>query len=512
MRPRTDIDLALAERDARRQRRLLPGTIDGRSEMAGAVSARTTNAVIASGGSGSGSLTTVVIAASDSTPESKAGADFVCSGTDDQDVIHFAIEWGDTVHASATRFGCELVFLEGTYNLSAPIDLSYAAGATTATTRWDMKLRGMGWGTVFSVAALVDGALVNSGSINDVEVRDIYFVNEGTDSETGCLLSAREEPGWFYSYDVIVRDCMFEGFVAGGVVWDAVDVGGYGWQIVGCRFVDCGGLSTTAAIWITGLDGSLFHACHIVDNESDNALWYSLAFYNVNIDVLNIAGNLFAAGIYIECQFQFDSVTIAGNRCTDLIVEYPTHHRQMVVRNNLFDLVVIWRVETNKHQFGAVTFTGNYVHEELFMYGCDRSSIVGNYMNGAGIDTAVDLNNMRLVNFTGNYVRIAGSAFNARCMDIDAVDHSVIAFNYFMATVSNTGAVGMLNLLSTNCDRNLVSSNIFRSNGLEDCDWAVRIQAGSNENRIVMNDWLGAYAVAGLLDGGTGTVTTPANA
>ncbi len=80
---------------------------------------------------------TIVIAASDSSAAGIAGADYRCSGTADQGVINTAISALEA-QSGTTKLG-RIVFLEGTYNLTATITVN-TLGART------LYLEGMGAG------------------------------------------------------------------------------------------------------------------------------------------------------------------------------------------------------------------------------------------------------------------------------------------------------------------------------------------------------------------------------
>jgi len=100
-----------------------------------------TNYVTAhAGGGGGASTATVIVAASDARPKSKAGADFVCNGTDDEVEIQKAI---DTV---AVYGGGRVILTEGNFSItgSTPIIINGAKD--------NIILEGQGYGTVLKLA------------------------------------------------------------------------------------------------------------------------------------------------------------------------------------------------------------------------------------------------------------------------------------------------------------------------------------------------------------------------
>lgn len=165
---------------------------------------------------------TFVIAASDSTAEDKANADYVCDGTADQVQINAAIDALPN-SAGSGQDGGKVLLLEGTYNVSAPIkgSLSLHNG---------IHLQGMGYGTQIKPAASFDSSSSTSviylGNANNHAVTDLAvlgFNNEdGLDGVTIRSSFGRIER--VYVEDIGIGIVTFGGacFVVGNAVWDCL--------------------------------------------------------------------------------------------------------------------------------------------------------------------------------------------------------------------------------------------------------------------------------------------------
>lgn len=101
-------------------------------------------------GSGGGAPT-VVVAASNATQSSKDKADFVCTGTDDQDTINQAV--------AAMPEGGRLLLTEGTFDISAFIDGTLAGGP--------VHLQGMGPGTIIT-GSTTDRLVLGFASVSNL--------------------------------------------------------------------------------------------------------------------------------------------------------------------------------------------------------------------------------------------------------------------------------------------------------------------------------------------------------
>jgi hypothetical protein len=130
---------------------------------------------------------TIVIAASDSSEKSKAQADYVCDGIDDQVEINAAIAALPTTgnvnlpgHGEATDVnqGGNVLLLEGSYNLTAPID---ASGKSNVT------LEGIGPASIIYNSA-TDGSnaiqAINTGSPkNRIVIRNLTVLGNASSGD-----------------------------------------------------------------------------------------------------------------------------------------------------------------------------------------------------------------------------------------------------------------------------------------------------------------------------------------
>ena len=99
---------------------------------------------------------TIVVAASDSAPNSKLAADYVCDGTDDQKEITAAI-------SALPKTGGEIILLEGTYKLSSSITVSKS----------NITISGVGWGTKLESSTSSEMSILFSSCENCI-VKDLY--------------------------------------------------------------------------------------------------------------------------------------------------------------------------------------------------------------------------------------------------------------------------------------------------------------------------------------------------
>lgn len=100
---------------------------------------------------GGGGAPTLVVAASNATQSSKDKADFVCTGTDDQDTINQAV--------AAMPEGGRLLLTEGTFDISAFIDGTLAGGP--------VHLQGMGPGTIIT-GSTTDRLVLGFASVSNL--------------------------------------------------------------------------------------------------------------------------------------------------------------------------------------------------------------------------------------------------------------------------------------------------------------------------------------------------------
>lgn len=118
---------------------------------------------------------TLVIAASNSSDKSKAQADYVCDGINDE------VEINDAINVLATLGGGSLVLLEGQFVLSSPI-----------VVKSNIELRGQGHSTV--IRALPNDPAIDSlwdaGAIHDIRISDLHIIPQlgGTSGYQGIAL------------------------------------------------------------------------------------------------------------------------------------------------------------------------------------------------------------------------------------------------------------------------------------------------------------------------------------
>lgn len=209
------------------------------------------NVAYASGTTASPTRTTatgfeVVVAASNS--RTKKGADFVCTGTNDQTVIQQAI---DLVNGAPGKGIVRLT--DGTFNLSATISIPNGAG---------LSIIGSGWGTVLRVANGTNIWAMTFAGPNDTRHRFANFMIDGN-----CL---NQTTGGGGIYAVGAVWCVFE-YIHFSSCWQAglylgaqpvVNAFGHNNSITRCLFDQSTGSSGLGqGIYLTSNDENQITFC-----------------------------------------------------------------------------------------------------------------------------------------------------------------------------------------------------------------------------------------------------------
>ena len=119
---------------------------------------------------------TYVVAASNSVDTTNA--DYICTGTNDQNTINTAI-------AALPSSGGQVLLLDGTFSISGSINIAIP----------QMILSGQGWGTELNVTNSTNANIINfsptSGNyLNNVVIRDMYINANGANQTAGDTIYA----------------------------------------------------------------------------------------------------------------------------------------------------------------------------------------------------------------------------------------------------------------------------------------------------------------------------------
>lgn len=292
-----------AQRLATNTRRLGPGFLAGRTEVASPVSPTQRGVAIprtrsssAGGAAGGKEYATVVVAAGDSTAHGRAAADYVCDGTGDDVEINAAL-----VALGAT--GGRVLLLEGTYTVGDSITLA----GTFA------MLEGQGPGTVIDASG-VGNLIVMAGAYQEVSRLYAY----------GGTVRGIDMSG--AGFNPVVRDCI----VAGGKSDAGIYGGGLLPQIIGNRVPAV----ATAAAGIRPVGGlcagntvrSGFGATGILLSNTSDALVHDNSLYlcRTGITITNdanynsVQGNVIRSGVATGGYgIDIDDATCDGNLVTN---------------------------------------------------------------------------------------------------------------------------------------------------------------------------------------------------
>jgi len=247
---------------------------------------------------------TLVVAASNASTKVKNGADYVCTGTNDQVMINDAIGALPTV-------GGTVMLTAGTFSIAAPI----------AITASNISLEGSGVstgllvpsGTNISSVISVTGTgtvevkirrLLVEGSINDTNGDGIYYdtpwqttdtqhvledvyiancpnngVHVTASADTRVLLFSRvhvkncKDNGFYMAYPSCT-DCIFDSCIADTIGLSGFYVGGANCNYISCKAFYCGNTGTGYGFQIIGYN-NYFTRCEAQDN-------YQSGFYGDN--------------------------------------------------------------------------------------------------------------------------------------------------------------------------------------------------------------------------------------
>ena len=261
---------------------------------------------------------TLVIAASDSSAKSKAQADYVCDGTNDEVSILSAV-------SALPETGGKIIFLRGTYNIQS--DCIFTTDYLT--------LEGEGYSTIFSISntAKFYFSGVNYLNLKNFKVDGNAHTGSGLYFHDGCAF-VNVTNVWvkdssdhsFYLYDIhdfVISGCIAEGGYDDGFACAADQC--YRGSIIGCIAHDMfAGTGSSNGIELDdGAHDITVTGCISYNNAGDNGIdvhshmdYPAPCCYNITI-----ANNVLVG----------DRITIMGTGVTDVETSYP---RDIVVTGN----------------------------------------------------------------------------------------------------------------------------------------------------------------------------------
>lgn len=290
---------------------------------------------------------TIVVAASNSTAPGASEADYVCSGTDDQDTINLAL-------AAADDRG-HVLLLEGIYNLS---------GSIIPPSGGNQWISGQGYGTHIRYTGSGYAIDPVSGA-HSIRISDMRL--EAATNRTGNGLSVTESDSW-------VWNCHIEDFDVG------IGVGGTGVQ--GIHIIDNNIYNCEYGIAISGLNWGLIARNFIYSDVciQSNASWSQI----INNTIRGAANNNIPININGGTHSRYcDNVIVGGYRGIFGQLMGACYH--MICDNKIRDCqsegIYIFDsddIMIHNNSVIAVGIESDNVNSAILVSSCDRCSVQGN--------------------------------------------------------------------------------------------------------------------------------------
>lgn len=348
-----------------------------------------------------GRSATLVVAASDSSAKSKAQADYVCDGTDDQVEINAAIRSLPLISNFLTNiYGGEIVLLEGKYNISAPIQI-------------DRNVHIRGISSESTVLYLADGA--NCNIIEFIETVDndpkalnileklLIYGNRTNQTATG-LYGVYQVAG-NSAIDIRFFDIWFDSIKGGA----AISLGKY-WNhhIEWCTFEHLTGSCIETRLSTPNAPNSM-HIHHNFVTDVDNFI--SVYGSGAGASNCNVTNNILT-------NIHKDAVQIAGDYfvfCDNLVlsnyIEADTYSAININTDTYTRAPVMIEIENNIFNIGGSTNTGKHLLHLYGTYGVNGLTFRNNQCNGYGTTCGIfGETTGRVDNFmiTGNSIDCVG--------------------------------------------------------------------------------------------------------
>lgn len=341
---------------------------------------------------------TITVAASDTPDVLKGRADFVCSGSSDQEVINAAL-----VTLRDAGVGGRVQLMNGHFSLSQKIDYD--------NVDTDIEIVGVGRGTVLRADATFNALIEIFGAPEGVAIRNMQLDGNGNQVTFGVQTNA---PHSLYE-NLFIKE-----------TGNGISADGDRTIIRQCSLMDIGTTSANSAIFCTGAD-SLVEDVWIDTVGTTGVTHDGIVMVDVGSQVRNCqVKNVFGRGIRLNGSEQ---------HCSDCRVYFPAQHGIDVGGSFLDTLVTLQNCKViGAGQHGIRVFcndgsiTGNLVvdasqgthntSDGIFVQSADRNQIQMNKVLATGATThryAINISN-------------AGAANNAVCNN-DLRDSATANFN-----------------------------------------------------------------------------------
>ncbi len=400
----------------------------------------------------------IVVAASNSMPSHKRIADYVCDGTNDDVEIQAALD--------ALTLGGTVLLLEGTYNLTAQINITYD----------NTTLTGVGFATILKVMSSL-GTVLQSTRGNVTLSKFQLDGNQGSYTLSKGIVAATN----FAPYYVCLEELSIHDCIKPIQLYVQVNEKAHG-IVRGCHIYDC----------TDGLDA---HHAGIYTRSivRGKAIITNNAIYNIG------DGTIYGHGIFIEAAAGSPpGNTIVTNNIIDKVVdngiEVDRQHT-IIIKGNIIKNGI-----SSGEQNGGIYATGDATYDSHNVIIADNliyddqatpTQKYGIYLSGGD---ALDLKRYTVTsNVIYNMLRDG--------MYIYGAEDCVVANNIIYDNdVNNTTTYHGIRLTGS-CERMFIHGNKIRDND----NYEISIESGCTDNVIINNDLRGADHVGTVSDSGTGT-------
>lgn len=446
---------------------------------------------------GGGHIPTLFVAASNSTAADKAIADYICTGTDDQDTIQEAIDalpsHGQVDVGDKYNFvgGGRLVLAAGTFNVSGTIQTNQLA-----------SLIGMGQSTIIrAMPDTPDFSIVRvgpAGGTIDYHINISHLFIDGSDAEYTSIYN--RVVGVELNHDWTTVDHVYFYQCSAYGVW--VHTGDYH-IITDCTFEECaigrneGEAERPENVWDDGERTNWRAAlggCPVYSTVSNNK------FLNGRMDPIILDGSVFT--------------TIIGNELSDNVF---TTSAACITMLNCYGVTVVGNEANSWGRFINIRTLngGNSYFNTITGNNCSFGGGPG--VQGGEVYASVCLigsgtNDVQRNSVTGNTI-VGGISLQG-----DAVKHNQINGNYVGYRISNLAETESCEILiADGASNNKITNNMIRQytesmSGFNRTTHAILVEGSTcTDNWVAMNDCRNNYTVAAIGDTGTGTDTDPYN-
>lgn len=370
---------------------------------------------------------TLIVAASDSSDKGKAGADYVCPGTDDLDYITTTV-----IPALPASGGC-ITLLEGIYRVNTN------AKPLTINTKSNITIKGQGKNTVLKLDSDEISRLIYIVNSNNIIIEDMYL-DGTTTAEKQANLQVQSGIQISISPDCIVRNVTSCNNKHCGIL---IHDKSHRTVVENCEFLNNGERGITTVSEGTGCDYNIIKG----NISNSNTIGICLvSSYNT------VIGNI------VRSNTQGIQVTM-----------YMTDGVQNTINGNIVESNTANGIYLNNSGYNAIS--ANIVKSNgqsgIYLYGKDNNSVVGNVIT---LNTyyGILLSATNSNTITGNTIRANSQGANQTYDNINMWNDS----NYNNVQNNTVRKGGEANkprygvwVQTADCDDNLIRNNDLLDSG-----------------------------------------------